>query len=138
MIQSEIARVRQQIATEYLSAQLGLSGLAEGASRHSFITTKMEQIGASLETLSQMMGKDQAIQVVAQTLQDVPEQATRQDILSVLLHEFGDTEATQHLLDYLQDMWTTIDLLTQRFGPETTRKIMDAPVCLPTKEVMCS
>ena len=30
------------------------------------------------------------------------------------------------------------DLLTKRFGPEAARKIIDAPVCRPTKEVMCS
>src|SRR5450755_345024 len=86
---SEIARMRQTIAAEYLSAQLGLFGLAEGTSRHSFITTKMERMGESFETLAQMIGKEQAIQIVAETLQKVPEQVTRQDIVQVLLHELG-------------------------------------------------
>jgi hypothetical protein len=135
---SEIARMRQQIVTEYLSAQLGLSGFAEGTSRHSFITTKMERMGESFEILAEMMGKEQAIQIVAQTLQEVPEQATRQDILQVLLHELGDSEATQHTLDYIRDLWETHDLLMKRFGPEATRKIIEAPVCPPTKEVVCS
>ena len=94
MGQSDIARVRQHIVTEYLSAQLGLFGFAEGTTRHSFITTKMERMGASFETLAQMMGKEQAIQIVAETLQEVPEQVTRQDILQVLLHELGDSETT--------------------------------------------
>jgi hypothetical protein len=136
--QSEIARVRQQIAAEYLSAQLGFSGLAEGTSRHQFITTKMERMGESFETLAQMMGKEQAIQIVAQTLQDVPEQATRQDILRILLHELGDSEETQHLLDYTRDLWETKDLLTERFGSEAARKIIEAPVSQPTKEMVCS
>ncbi len=135
---SEVARVRQHIAAEYLSAQLGLSGLAEGTSRHRFITTKMERMGEDVEALMEMMGKEQAIQVVAQTLQEVSEQATRQDVLLVLLHEQGESEATQHLLDYVQDMWATIDLLTERFGPEATRKIIETPVSLPRNEVMCS
>src|SRR5450759_5279617 len=135
---SEVARVRQTIAAEYLSAQLGLSGLAEGTSRHSFITNKMERMGESFETLAEMMGKEQAIRLVAQTLQEVPEQATRQDIVQVLLHELGDSEATQHLLDYIRDLWETHDLLLKRFGPQAARKIIDAPVCRPTKEVMCS
>ena len=87
--------------------------------------------------LQELVG-DQAIALVAETLQEVPERATRQDILHVLLHELGDAEATQHLLDYAQDMWTTIDLLTKHFGPEATRKIIEAPVCLPTKEALCS
>jgi hypothetical protein len=136
--QSEIARMRQHIAAEYLSAQLGLFGLAEGTTRHSFITTKMERMGESLDTLAQMMGKEQAIQIVAETLQEVPEQVTRQDIVQVLLYELGDSEATQHTLDYIRDLWETHDFLTKRFGPEATRKIIDAPVCLSTKEVMCS
>ncbi len=135
---SEIARMRQQIAAEYLSAQLGFFGLAEGTTRHSFITTKMERMGASFEALAEMMGKDQAIQIVAQTLQEVPEQATRQDILHILLHELGDSEATQYLLDYIRDLWETHDVLMKRFGPEATRKIIEAPVHLPAREVMCS
>ncbi len=135
---SDIARMRQAIAAEYLSAQLGLSGLAEGTSRHRFITTKMERMGASFETLAQMMGKERAIQIVAETLQEVPEQVTRQEMLQVVLHEQGESEATQHLLDYIQDLWETIDLLTKRFGPEATRKIIEAPVHLPAKEVICS
>ncbi len=134
--QSEIAHMRQQIAAEYLSAQLGFSGLAEGTTLHSFITTKMERMGASFDTLSQMMGKEQAIQIVADTLQEMPEQATRQQVLQAVLHEQGDSEATQHLLDSLQDLWSTIDLLVERFGPEATRKIIEAPVCPPPREVM--
>ncbi len=94
MGQSEISRMRQTIAAEYLSAQLGLFGLAEGTSRHSFITNKMERLGESFETLAEIMGKEQAIQIVAETLQEVPEQATRQEIVQILLHELGDSEAT--------------------------------------------
>jgi hypothetical protein len=136
--QSEVARVRQKIAAEYRAAQLGVSGLAAGTSRHEIISHKMGCIGASFETLAQTMGKEQAIRIVAQTLQEVPERATRQDILHVMLHQLGDSEETQYLLDYIEDLWNTIDLLTRHFGPETTRKIIDAPFHLPAKEVMCS
>jgi len=133
--QSEIANIRQHIASEYLSAQLGLSGLAEGTSRHRFITTKMERMGQSFESLSELVGsKDQAIQVLADTLQEVPEQATRQDILRVVLHELGDSEETQHLLDALQELWETKDLLSRRFGPEAARKLIEAPVSSSTNE----
>jgi hypothetical protein len=136
--QSEVARMRQTIGAEYLSAQLGLTGVAEGTARHRFITAKMERMGASFETFSQIMGKGQAIQIVAETLQEVPEQATRQDILQVLLHELGDSEATQYLLAALEELWETKDLLTQRVEPEAVRKIIEAPVSLPTNEVVCS
>ncbi len=75
-------------------------------------------MGETLETLSHVVGsKDEAMQIIAQTLQEVPEKATRHEIVTVLLHELGETEATQHLLDYIKEMWETYDLLTQRFGP---------------------
>jgi len=137
MIQSEIARMRQQIAAEYLSAQLGFSGLAEGTSRHQFITARTERIGALHHQLQALVG-DHAIALVAEAMEAVPDTATRQNVLQVVLHQQGESEATQHLLDYIRDMWETIDLLTKQFGPEATRKIIDAPVSLPTKEVMCS
>ena len=136
---SDVARMRQQIASEYLSAQLGLSGFAEGTSRHSFITSKMERMGQSFESLSELVGsKEQAIQILVDTLQEVPEQVTRQGILQVLLHELGDSEATQQTLDYIRDLWETHDLLVKRFGPEATRKIIEAPISLPREEVVCS
>ena len=134
---SDVARVRQQIASEYLAAQLGLSGLAEGTSRHQVITARTERIGMLHHQLEELVG-DHAIALVAQTLEEVPEQATRHDLLNLLLHELGDSEETQHLLDYTRDLWETIDLLTKRFGSEVTRKIIEAPVFFPTKEVMCS
>ena len=104
---SEIARMRQQIATEYIAAQLGFSGLAEGASRHQFITARTERIGALYHQLEAVAG-DQAIALVAEAIEAVPNQATRQEIVQVVLHEQGESEATQHLLDYIQDMWETI------------------------------
>jgi len=134
-MRSEVARMRQQVAAEYLSAKLGLSGLAYGTSRHRFITARMEQMGETLESLSQVVGsKDEAMQIIAETLQEVPEKATRHEIVSVLQHELGESEATQHLLDYIKEMWETIDLLRERFGPEATHKIIEAPTCHPSTE----
>src|SRR5450759_2775321 len=136
MVQSDVARVRQQIANEYFAAQLGLSGLAEGTSRHQVITARTERIGMLHHQLEELVG-DQAIVLVAQTLEEVPEQATRQDLVHLLLHEREDSAETQHLLDYTRDLWETRDLLTKRFGPEVTRKIIEAPVSVSITEVIC-
>ena len=46
--ESEVARLRKQIAAEYESAQRGLEGLALGASTHEFLTAKARRI-AELE-----------------------------------------------------------------------------------------
>ena len=41
MTESEVARLRQRIADEYLAAKYGLTGLASGVSKHEFITARM-------------------------------------------------------------------------------------------------
>ena len=138
-MRSEVARMKQQVAAEYLSARLGLSGLAYGTSRHRFITSRMERMGETLETLSHVVGsKEEAMQIIAETLQEVPEKATRHTIVSVLQHELGETEATQQMLDYIKEMWETYDLLRERFGPQAARTIIEAPACHPTREVIGS
>ncbi len=47
---SEIARLLNQIEAEYLAAERGLSGFAEGAT-HAAITARMERIGRLHEDL---------------------------------------------------------------------------------------
>ncbi len=42
--QSEVARLIERIDQEYTAASLALSGLAEGAARHTFISTRMERM----------------------------------------------------------------------------------------------
>ncbi len=67
--QSEIARLRQQIADEYLAATRGLSGFAAGASQHRFITARMERIGAYHDTLKHLVGEREATRLMAETLE---------------------------------------------------------------------
>jgi hypothetical protein len=42
--QSEVAQILQQIEAEYIAAQRGLTGLAEGAT-HEAISARMENLG---------------------------------------------------------------------------------------------
>lgn len=132
---SEVAQIRQQIANEYVAAKWGLSGLASGYSRHQFITARQESIGVLHSQLQTIIGQDQAIQVVVEALADIPEQATRQRLIDVLLHELGDTEETAHLTDRIRDMWETMDRLRERFGEETAHRITKAPSCISHSEV---
>ena len=69
MVESEVTRLLQQIAAEYLAAQAGLSGLACGAARHQFITARMENIGKCQEQLSTLLGKEQAVKMVVVTIE---------------------------------------------------------------------
>jgi ABC-type Fe2+-enterobactin transport system substrate-binding protein len=67
---SEVARLREQIAQEYLAATRGLSGLAAGVSRHDFIQVRMENMGRCHEQLSILLGSAQeATRLVAETLE---------------------------------------------------------------------
>ena len=126
MTQSEVSRLRQQIAAEYMAAKLGLQGLNAGTARHEFITARQERIGALHEELQDLVG-DEAIALVVETLTDLPDAPTRSDVLTVLRHELGNSEETEHLCDHLQEMWETIDMLRDRFGVEQAQKIMLAP-----------
>lgn len=69
--QSEIARILQQIETEYVAAQRGLTGLAQSAS-HAAITARMEQMGLLHKDLHSIVGDD-AIRLIAERLEAIPD-----------------------------------------------------------------
>ncbi|MBX5459347.1 MAG: hypothetical protein IRZ31_20850 [Thermogemmatispora sp.] len=56
--------------------------------------------------------------------------ASRQDHLSALRAELGASEETEHLIDWLLDMWETIDLLIARFGAARAWQIIATPATL--------
>lgn len=70
--QSEVARIRAQIAEEYEAARRGLTGLASGPARHNFITRKMERLGQLHQELGQVVGEQQATEIVVQTMSQLP------------------------------------------------------------------
>jgi len=61
---SEVARLLQQISLEYEAATRGLTGLSARSAKHSFITARLEQIGAYHEQLASMVGAIQATQLI--------------------------------------------------------------------------
>lgn len=64
---SEVARILAQIAQEYESAHNGLYGMAQGSTKHSFITARMENMTRLQDELEKLVG-DQAIGLMAQRL----------------------------------------------------------------------
>jgi hypothetical protein len=66
---SEIARLRQRIADEYIAATRGLTGLAYGTAEHAFITRRMERIGVYHDTLKHLVGEQEATRMMAETLE---------------------------------------------------------------------
>lgn len=64
---SEVARLLAQISTEYEAAQRGMGGFAHGASKHEFITARMEHMGRLHNQLQSIVG-DSAIAMIADTL----------------------------------------------------------------------
>jgi hypothetical protein len=65
---SEVARLLSRISAEYEAAQRGLSGLSSGGTRHDFITAKADNIGRYHEELIELVGPDQAISIIANTI----------------------------------------------------------------------
>jgi len=125
---SEVAQLRQRITDEYQAAKWGLSGLAYGAAQHRFITAKMESMGESFAELTEIVGSAQAAaKILADTLEDIPERPTQCTLVPILRRELGNTEETAILIDHIQEMWETMDILRARFGPERARTIIDTP-----------
>ena len=67
---SEIARLLNQIETEYVAATQGLSGFAESA-KHAAITARMENLGRLHENLRALAG-DEATRLFAACLEGAP------------------------------------------------------------------
>ena len=67
--QSQVAQLLRRIDLEYQAAQWGLTGLAEGTAKHAYITRRLENIGAYQERLAQLVGQEQAAQLVYETME---------------------------------------------------------------------
>lgn len=63
MSQSEIARIRQQIADEYLSAQFVFEGFTP-TGKHELITQRQERIANHFEELQKHLTPEQAMQIL--------------------------------------------------------------------------
>jgi len=71
MTQSEVTRLLEDIRLSYQAAQRGLSGLAEGVSKHEFITKKMENIEEKRVALIGIVGSERAHDLFTQALDAV-------------------------------------------------------------------
>jgi hypothetical protein len=63
--QSEIARIKQQIAVEYQAASRIFTDFTAIA-RHAYLTARQEKLGACLEALTQHMSPEDAMQTFIQ------------------------------------------------------------------------
>jgi len=63
MSQSEVARIRQQIADEYQSAQFMFSGFVPHG-KHEYYTQRQEQIAIYFEELQQHIPVEEAMQIL--------------------------------------------------------------------------
>lgn len=64
---SEVARLREQIRLEYEASQRIFTGFTATA-QHQYITKRQENIGACFERLRELMPSEEAIAVLAETL----------------------------------------------------------------------
>jgi hypothetical protein len=77
--QSEVARLLNQIETEYIAAQRGLTGFAESA-RHAAITARMERVGQLHQRLYAIAGES-ATRLIVECLEAIPESERTDDAL---------------------------------------------------------
>jgi hypothetical protein len=76
MPQSDVARILQQIEQEYQASKRGLEGLVSGTARHDFIQKRAETIGQCHEQLTKLIGPEQAIALIANTIWTPTDQET--------------------------------------------------------------
>jgi hypothetical protein len=65
-MQSEVARLREQIRLEYEAAVGGLRGISEGAARHAFISAKYDQMGVLHGELEGLVGEREALEIAVE------------------------------------------------------------------------
>lgn len=70
---SEVAHLLSQIDSEYEAAHRGLSGLAQGASQHEFITKRQERIAGLYFKLGALVG-DEEMQVLASPDEEIDQE----------------------------------------------------------------
>lgn len=66
MAGSQVAALRQNIETICFSMHQGLSGLAAGTARHTFIVHKHTELQYAQEQLAHVIGDDQSIAVMCE------------------------------------------------------------------------
>src|SRR4051812_35110125 len=116
MSQSEVYRIKQEIEATYQAGQLGLSGLASGMSRHEYINKRTENLGKLHTELEELIGETAAMDLLVETIAKLPDKPLRHTVVMVLREELGASKETEHLIDWVEDMWETIDRLVLRFG----------------------
>ncbi len=72
--QSEVARLREQIAREHEAACWAVRGPALGTARHWFITRRFERIGICQEKLAGLVGEQVSMAMVTDILEHSPAQ----------------------------------------------------------------
>ncbi len=60
----------------------------------------------------------------------LPKQRNRDALLEEIRTEKGTNQQTEILIDYIEEMWETIDLLRKVFGEERTQEIIHSPSLL--------
>jgi hypothetical protein len=69
---SQVAQIRQRIEEEYTAAQQALYAPAMVA-KHDFITKRMENVQRAHAELQTIVGTDEAIKLVLETISNLPE-----------------------------------------------------------------
>jgi hypothetical protein len=73
---SDVARILKQIEQEYQASKSGMEGLSSGSARHEFIQQKSENIAKQHDHLSQIVGPENAIALIANTIWTTTDQGT--------------------------------------------------------------
>ena len=71
MSESEVARLLKEIELTYEAARNGVKGISSGSTKHAFIAMKMDHLDEQRKSLAQIVGEDQAMDLLVKTLENV-------------------------------------------------------------------
>lgn len=67
---SDVASLLQRIVAEHTAAERGMSGIAAGVARHTFINAHMQRMWALKDELSAQTGESEAIAMMCRVMLD--------------------------------------------------------------------
>ena len=60
----------------------------------------------------------------------LPDKPFRHTVVILLRQTLEQEVETEHLIDWIEDLWDTVDTLVQRFGEEEANKIIHAHLAI--------
>ena len=116
MSESEIARLRRQMELAHEASVWALSGLSSGTAQHAFISARMRHMDSCYQHLSQLVGEEQAIDVLCEVFDGEKHREGNEPLENVSVPKPAEEENAQSGGCARRYTTTTSDLVPTRWS----------------------